>query len=208
VVTGFRYGPGGAQEKFGVTPDLTTLGKIIGGGLPGAAAVGRADIMDLLSFKDDPQANRYQRFAHPGTYNANPMTAAAGVAMLEIAATGEAQKRSGELTATLLRGMNEILKAEAVSGCVYGDASGFHLFIGQDVCQPDDADRIADVVEHTRLIEGMGPLGRPVRAAFLLEGVDLVGGGRTSSAHTGADIEEMLSAFERVIARLRGWELL
>jgi glutamate-1-semialdehyde 2,1-aminomutase len=208
VVTGFRYAPGGAQEYFGVTPDMTTLGKIIGGGLPGAATVGRADIMELLSFQDDPEADRYERVAHPGTYNANPLSAAAGVAMLEIASTGEPQDYQASLTRKMIQGMNQILKAEQIPGCVYGDRAVFHLFVGQEICQPDDADRIIDVVPAQRLSAGMGPLGRALRGAFLLEGIDLVGGGRTSTAHTDADIEETLAAFERVIARLRRAELL
>ena len=104
--------------------------------------------------------------------------------------------------------MNEALKAKQLPGCVYGEPGGFHLFIDQDVCQPDDADRILDVVEPARLMAGMGRSSRPVRAAFLLEGIDLTGGGRTSAAHTEADIEQTLAAFERVIARLRRWEVL
>jgi len=100
------------------------------------------------------------------------------------------------------------LSGQYCPGCVYGEPEGFHIFIGQDVCQPDDADRILDVVEPARLMAGMGQLSRPVRAAFLLEGIDLTSGGRTSAAHTEADIEQTLAAFERVIARLRRWEVL
>jgi glutamate-1-semialdehyde 2,1-aminomutase len=208
VVTGFRYAPGGAQEYFGVTPDMTTLGKIIGGGLPGAATVGRADIMELLAFQDDPEFNRYERVAHPGTYNANPLSAASGVAMLEIASTGEPQDYQANLTSKIIQGMNQVLKTAKIPGCVYGDRAIFRMFIGQDVCQPDDAEHIIDVVTPKRLAAGMGPLGRALRGAFLLEGIDLVGGGRTSTAHTDADIEETLAAFERVIARLRHLEML
>ena len=208
VVTGFRYGPGGAQGHFGVTPDLTTLGKIVAGGLPGGATVGRADIMALLEFKEDLHADRYERVPHSGTFNANPLSAAAGVAMLEIASTGEPQEKSAALTAEFIQSMNKILKAERVPGCVYGDASSFHFFFGESTCEPDDADRILDVAEPEQLLTGLGRLSRPVRAAFLLEGIDVVSSGRTSAAHTWADIEDMLVAFERVIARLRHWEML
>jgi glutamate-1-semialdehyde 2,1-aminomutase len=75
VMTGFRLAPGGAQERFGVTPDLTTLGKIIGGGLPVGAFGGRADIMDLLA----PLGPVYQA----GTLSGNPLAMAAGIAALE-----------------------------------------------------------------------------------------------------------------------------
>ena len=84
VVTGFRYAPGGAQEYFGVTPDLTTLAKILAGGYPGGAVAGRADIIHQFDHSDDPKKQRFGRVAHPGTYNASPVSAAAGVACLEI----------------------------------------------------------------------------------------------------------------------------
>src|SRR6185312_16266742 len=76
VMTGFRVAPGGAQELYGVKPDLTTLGKIIGGGLPVAAFGGRADVMELL----DPR--RSPNLAQGGTYNGNPLGMAAGLACM------------------------------------------------------------------------------------------------------------------------------
>jgi len=76
VVTGFRYAPGGCQEYYGVTPDMTTLAKSLAGGLPGGAVAGRADILSLLEFRNDPQWMRFGRIRHPGTYNANPLSAA------------------------------------------------------------------------------------------------------------------------------------
>jgi len=80
VMTGFRLAPGGAQERFGVTPDLTCLGKIIGGGLPVGALGGRADIMDLLA----PLGPVYQA----GTLSGNPLAMAAGIAALELLSEG------------------------------------------------------------------------------------------------------------------------
>ena len=72
VITGFRYAPGGAQEYYGVTPDMTTLAKIVAGGLPGAAVCGRRDIVGLMAFGDDAEWNRTKRVAQNGTYNSNP----------------------------------------------------------------------------------------------------------------------------------------
>ena len=80
VMTGFRLAPGGAQERFGIKPDLTTLGKIIGGGLPVGAFGGRADIMDLLA----PLGPVYQA----GTLSGNPLAMAAGIAVLELLSEG------------------------------------------------------------------------------------------------------------------------
>jgi glutamate-1-semialdehyde 2,1-aminomutase len=75
VMTGFRLAPGGAQERFGIEPDLSTFGKIIGGGLPVGALGGRADIMDFLA----PVGPVYQA----GTLSGNPLAMAAGIAALE-----------------------------------------------------------------------------------------------------------------------------
>jgi glutamate-1-semialdehyde 2,1-aminomutase len=209
VISGFRYAPGGAQAYFGVTPDLTTLAKILAGGLPGGAVAGRADIMSLLEFKPDPVENRQGRVMHMGTFNGNPLSAAAGIATLEIASTGEPQDRAGERTLQLIAGMNAVLRANKAPGCVYGDRAAFHFFVGQPGFSPDDADQMLDRAEPARLSEGMGRLGQPLRAALLLEGVDPSGpSGRVSSAHTPADVEQTLVAFERALARLRRWELL
>jgi glutamate-1-semialdehyde 2,1-aminomutase len=75
VITGFRLGPGGAQERYGVTPDLSCFGKVIGGGLPLAAFGGRSDVMDLLA----PEGPVYQA----GTLSGNPLATAAGLAVLD-----------------------------------------------------------------------------------------------------------------------------
>src|SRR6478752_577596 len=75
VVTGFRYAPGGCQEYYGITPDISTTAKILAGGLPGGGLVGRADILELLEFKNDADWMRNKRIMHPGTFNANPLSA-------------------------------------------------------------------------------------------------------------------------------------
>ncbi len=87
VMTGFRLAPGGAQEKFGITPDISTFGKIIGGGLPVGAFGGRADIMDYLA----PLGPVYQA----GTLSGNPLAMAAGIAALEILSPGRATRGPG-----------------------------------------------------------------------------------------------------------------
>jgi len=156
VISGFRYAPGGAQEYFGVRPDLTALAKILAGGLPGGAVVGRADIMQLLAFTDHARHNRHQRVSHPGTFNANPLSAAAGGATLEIAATGQPQQHAGDLTLKLIRGMNDLLRCAQVPGCVYGDRGAFHMLIGQKDFQPEEVERILDRADATRLRRGWG----------------------------------------------------
>ncbi len=106
VMTGFRLARGGAQERFGVTPDLTTLGKIIGGGLPVGAYGGRREIMDLVA----PTGPVYQA----GTLSGNPLAMAAGLATLR--ATGEPgfYERLEELGRRWRKGMNEAASAGGV----------------------------------------------------------------------------------------------
>src|SRR5437899_10993203 len=82
VITGFRVSPGGAQAHYGVKPDLTTLAKILAGGLPGGCVAGRADVMAALEFRPGKP-----KMKHPGTFNANPLSAAAGPATLQLGAT-------------------------------------------------------------------------------------------------------------------------
>ena len=83
VVSGFRYSAGGAQEYYGVTPDLTAIGKIIGGGAPVGAVCGKKEIMDYYSFKDD-YWNRFVRIGVGGTWNAQPLSIVGGIAAMKI----------------------------------------------------------------------------------------------------------------------------
>src|SRR6266508_4380425 len=101
VVTGFRVAPGGAQQMLGVTPDLTTMAKILAGGLPGGAVAGREDILAYIATKPDPAENRRSKIAHAGTFNANPLSAAAGVAMLSTIADGAAIRLANAQAAKL-----------------------------------------------------------------------------------------------------------
>src|SRR4030095_8685517 len=75
VVTGFRMAAGGAQEYFGVTADLNCFAQAVAGGLPGAALVGRADIMDMIAFTGDAKRDRTKRVADQGTYSGTPLVA-------------------------------------------------------------------------------------------------------------------------------------
>ena len=133
VVTGFRASAGGAQERIGVRPDLTTLAKIAAGGLPGGAVVGRADLLDQISF--DAGGGRV---AHPGTFNANPLSAVAGERALRAVAEEDPISVANERAAQLSRGLNRALVEAELPGCVWVDASMVHIILGQDVARPDD----------------------------------------------------------------------
>lgn len=117
-VYSFRRGFHGAQGALGVTPDLTALGKVIGGGLPVGAVGGRAEIMDSLF---DPRAGR-PKMTHGGTFNANPMTMAAGAAALEMFDEVAFDRLTG-LGDRLREGLQEALRLSGAPGLVRGQAS-------------------------------------------------------------------------------------
>src|SRR5262249_6033053 len=127
VITGFRYAPGGAQEYLGVTPDLTTLAKIVAGGLPGGALCGARDIMAVIAHRGDPVWDRSQRVAHAGTFNANPVGAAAAIATLELVADASLQARANKLGEELRSGLREAMRRAGAPGTVYGECSIYHV---------------------------------------------------------------------------------
>jgi glutamate-1-semialdehyde 2,1-aminomutase len=202
VVTGFRLAAGGAQEYFGVTADLTCLAKAVAGGLPGAALVGRADLLDGIAFTGDARRDRTRRVADQGTYSGTPLVAAAGVAALEILRTGDVQRELNRLGDRLRAGMNQVLKTRGVRGCVYGASSIFRIFLGASAADLGLDDWTLDVA---RLDRGMGPLGAALHLAMLLHGVDYNRGsanGWLNAAMTEADLDQMVDAFDRALARL------
>src|SRR5207237_9621485 len=107
VVTGFRVAPGGAQAAYGIRPDLTTLAKILAGGLPGGAVAGRKEILDLLDFQVTKGAGK-EKIAHPGTFNANPLSASAGITCVKIVAETDAYARANRYRADLPRPLSVV----------------------------------------------------------------------------------------------------
>ncbi|HEY3109216.1 MAG TPA: aminotransferase class III-fold pyridoxal phosphate-dependent enzyme [Chloroflexota bacterium] len=185
VVTGFRYAPGGAQEYFGVTPDLTTLAKILAGGYPGGAVCGRSDVMALLEHRDDPVWQRQKRISHPGTFNANPVSAAAGVACLEIVKDPGVQKKATATADALRAGMNDVLKRRGVAGKAGGEVSLLSLNLDSPKVRGRD-------------------LIFKYRGAMQLGGVDpsamnLI----VSSVHDDRDVEQTVKAFDQAIEMMQ-----
>jgi glutamate-1-semialdehyde 2,1-aminomutase len=112
-----RLAPGGAQERFGFRPDLTTLGKIIGGGFPVGAVGGRADIMAVF----DPSGGK-PALPHGGTFTANPMTMRAGLAAMELL-TGDEFARLDRLGDRVRQGIDEVFRAAGSAGGTTGCGS-------------------------------------------------------------------------------------
>lgn len=201
VITGFRCSPGGVQQVVGVTPDITALAKILAGGLPGGAVVGQAAIMDRLAFGDDPAWNRKERVAQAGTYNANPLSAAAGVAMLSAIADGEAHRRADRAAAALRRELAGVWRRLGAPGCVYGEASILNYSLEAAL----DVPPAADTRDHRRLQVTANPDAyHALRCALILNGVDICAfHGWISAVHTDEDVERTVQAFEKALLLLR-----
>jgi glutamate-1-semialdehyde 2,1-aminomutase len=197
VITGFRVSPGGAQQVYGITPDLTTMAKIVAGGLPGGCVGGRAEIIDQIAAREGP------RVSHPGTFNANPLSAAAGAACLETIADGAHQARADRTAAAIARGMNAAFTEEAVAGAVYGQSSMLHVALGATMQPPDGYTWGWNAVP-VPLPAGNTEAAHALHLGMLNEGVHLMAGGMmVSSAHGDADVDRTIEAFRRTIRALK-----
>ncbi len=201
VITGFRMAPGGASERYRVTPDLSTHAKILAGGLPGGCVTGREEVVSMLEIREeDIEWNARERVAHQGTFNANPVSAAAGIAALRLIAAGGEVERADASAAALVRGVNRVCDELSVPGSAWAVSSMWHLNLGYAAPRPTDVEW--DALEEPR---GVTPaLERPLKWALFNHGVDLMGtGGMVSSAHTAEDIARTVDAFRSAIGDLR-----
>ncbi|HUN48109.1 MAG TPA: aminotransferase class III-fold pyridoxal phosphate-dependent enzyme [Stellaceae bacterium] len=204
VITGFRVSPGGAQAEFGVTPDLTALAKILAGGLPGGAVCGRRDVLDELDFEAAERKKR-EKIAHPGTYNANPLSAAAGIAALDLVGSSDACKRANAIAAALRERLNEVLTQERVPWAVHGTFSGFHIFLNPQRRPIDPLRFDPFALDYREMLSNPPALARLTRLALLSNGVDVNGrlSGFTSAAHGPEDIDRTAAALKASIRMLR-----
>jgi glutamate-1-semialdehyde 2,1-aminomutase len=205
VVTGFRVSPGGAQAEYGIRPDLTTLAKILAGGLPGGAVAGRKDILDLLDFQVTKASDR-EKISHQGTFNANPLSAAAGVAALEIVGTTDACARANRYGETLRRRINEVFEEEHVPWAAYGTFSTFHIFANPDhraivPTRFDPHEQPAEALAGNR----QAGVVHKLRLAMMTGGVDFNGspGGIVSATHSEAELEDTLKALRKSVRMLK-----
>jgi len=202
VVTGFRVAPGGMQQLVGVTPDLTALAKIVAGGLPGGAVTGRADILAGLDY-DPGKRGRREKIFHPGTFNACPVSAAAGLETLSIIQQDDACERATRAAQRLRRGVAETLNEFGLDWVVYGEASVFHLYLGGEVAAPAEFD--PEALGRERLHQQPADIARLLRLALNINGVDFSGwpGGLVSAAHDDASIDATVAAFAASLEMLR-----
>ena len=179
VITGFRLAPGGAQQKFGVTPDLSTFGKAIANGFPVAALAGRANLMDLFVSG---------QVMHGGTYNAHPVNMAATVATLEELASGQVYATIEKQGQRLMDGISNILRRRKIPFRLQGFPSIFHVAFG--ISSPIENYRDTFGIDRARYVKFTGALiERGVRA--LERGAWFV-----STEHDDAVIDRTLDAVD------------
>ena len=133
VVTGFRVAKGGAEELLGITPDISSWAKILGGGLPGGCVTGKARFMEILEKKPGGKA-----IYHPGTFNANPLSAAAGAKALAIVRTTNVNEIAAKRGQQLVSGLNGVLSKLEISGLAYGNDSLVHFRLGIEANSVED----------------------------------------------------------------------
>jgi glutamate-1-semialdehyde 2,1-aminomutase len=205
VVTGFRLSRGGAQVKSGVAPDLSVLGKIVAGGLPGGAIAGKRRLLEQLDFAW-AKAQGKEKVGHQGTFNANPLCAAAAVAMLEQVATSDANARADRGGERLRQGMNQVLKDARAAWAVYGESSLFHIFINPKGIPVDPLAFDPPKLGFAGLKGAKdAALANKLRLAMIVAGVDIMGapGGLVSAAHDDRAIDETIAGFAKAVAMLK-----
>ena len=207
VITGFRLSPGGAQVRWDIQPDLTTMAKVMGGGQPGAGVGGKAEIMDMLAFRNDAEWDNVNRVSAANTYSANPVTAAASIATLEAIATKGVNARADALAQRLKDGLNEVFIRNEVTGHAHGVASIIHVNLGAE-CECDREICTMTYEEIYRTMPGERAKvakTRALRQAMLVNGVDIMGGHAfmVSSAHDEGLVDQALDAFSQSLKDLR-----
>jgi glutamate-1-semialdehyde 2,1-aminomutase len=180
-MSGFRVARGGAQELAGVRPDLTCLGKVIGGGLPVGAFGGRRSLMERLA----PLGDVYQA----GTLSGNPLAMAAGCAVLDELASATAYARLEELGSSLAAGLADVAAAAGVACAVNRAGSMLTPFVGVEVVEDYTQAKTADAAAFARV-------HRAWREHGVLWPPSQFEAGFLSTAHTASELDRAVRGFE------------
>lgn len=185
VITGFRLGPNCAQGRFGVTPDMTTMGKIVGGGFPAGAFAGRREIMEMVA----PQGPVYVA----GTFAGNPVSATAGLATIDLMARGDNYAVLERRSDRLVGAIRDAMADSGVPGCVNSVGSMFSICFGpEEVRNGSDAER-ADRAVFGRMFRYMLDHGVYMAPSALEDSF-------VSIAHSDEDIAALEEAFAGFMA--------
>lgn len=212
VVSGFRLAPGGAQEVFGVIPDLTTFSKTVGCGLPYGAIAGKTEVMDVVSFTGDPEHDRFHRVISQGTHGGNAVVCACGLATLKVLATGEPQAHMNRIGTRLRDAMNEAARQQDVPACVYGDYSIGRIVVGIDCPEGARFDLTNPLFsDHERIDTGTpAKIRGKLYIAMLNNGIDYLAAGTywLNAAVSETDVDRIATGFGRALASLKADGLL
>jgi glutamate-1-semialdehyde 2,1-aminomutase len=205
VITGFRWSMGGAQKALGVTPDLCILAKIVAGGLPGGAVAGKREILDQIDHAASA-ARKREKIGHPGTYNANPLSAAAAVTALTLLRDEDLAEKANRTASELRAALRQVLVEESIPWGIYGQSSTFLIY-------PNPTGEAVDPATFDPLKFGFAKLkgartallSGKIRMGLMTHGVDVMGapGGFVSATHGGAEIERTVHALRMTVRALK-----
>ncbi len=187
VMTGFRIAYGGAQAKFGITPDLTTMGKVIGGGLPVGAYGGRKEIMELVA----PAGPMYQA----GTLSGNPLAMTAGIKTLELLQRPGTYEQLDAMTKKLAEGLLNAAKETGHAVCGGSLSAMFGLFFTAGPVHNYEDAKLSDTAKFGKFHRGMLERGIYLAPSQFEAGF-------TSLAHTDEDIDRTIAAARAVLSSL------
>lgn len=184
VITGFRMAPGGAQQQFGIVPDMATFGKAVAGGITLSAFAGRKDLMESM----------LSGVAYGGTFNGNPIGMAAAVATLDVLKDGSALAHANRMGVLLQQGILDAARAAGIPLRITGFGAAFSVHF----TDRDSLRNYRDTLEDDR-----DRLNRYIRLA-LDEGLFLLPDGRiyVSAVHTEKEVDESVAAIRRVFSNM------
>ena len=198
VVTGLRVSPGSYQERVGITPDLTTLGKIVGGGMPVGALCGRAELFEAAA----PGASPDERvLAGGGTFTANPLTAVAGLATLDVIESEPVYDHTESMGDRLRDGLDEVFADAGVTGAALGLSSLVQLTFNADrpLRSPTDVKEATDKAAVKKFHAGLADRGYYFNQGSM---------GNVSYAITEAHVDGLLEAADEVVRDLQDADVL
>ena len=202
IVTGFRVSPGGFQAVSGILPDICGLAKALAGGLPCGAVVGRAEVFESMGSPGGSLPRR-KTVVHSGTFNGNPISAAAGIATLTALRDGKLIAEMNRLSDLLGTRLNGLFAEKRLRMCAYGSYSMPHVALSE---KPFDlsGDLDEQVLEHGITFQHWpNGLGGRLSHAMLLNGVNVGRSiGMLSVAHTEKDVLDTVAAYDRALDML------
>ena len=197
VVTGFRVAKGGAEELLGITPDISSWAKILGGGLPGGCVTGKTEFMEILEKKSGKKG-----IYHPGTFNANPLSAAAGAKALDIVRTTNVNEIAAKRGQQLVSGLNGVLSKLEIPGLAYGNDSLVHFRLGIE------ANSVEDIINLSKEDESKsydGAIHSQLGLSLINQGIDTWAASRfiMMAEHSEDDVNKTVEAMENAFIEAR-----